>query len=142
MGKTTALIDPRMYELFARKLNKENPQILIIESRSATRDQLRKKNENPNYTFLQFVKASELNLSFYDIIIVDEAHSLFSDAEFAPRITAPLAQWLKKSQCFQIYITASDEEFISFANKYFDKEKEFCLTFPDLDKAQIGRAHV
>lgn len=137
MGKTTALTDPRMYELFARKLNKKSPQILVIESRSATRDQLRKKNENPNYTFLQFVKASELNLSFYDIIIVDEAHSLFSDAEFAPRITAPLAQWLKKSQCFQIYITASDEEFISFANKYFDKEKEFCLTFPDLDKAHV-----
>lgn len=51
LGKTTALTDPRMYELFRKKLNKNEPQILIIESRSATRDQLRKKNENPNYTF-------------------------------------------------------------------------------------------
>ena len=30
MGKTTALTDPRMYELFARKLNKKEPQILFI----------------------------------------------------------------------------------------------------------------
>lgn len=137
LGKTTALTDPRIYQLFARKLNKKEPQILVIESRSATRDQLRQKNVNPNYYFLQFTRASQIDLSFYDIIIIDEAHSLFSDAEFAPRTTAPLAEWLKKSLCFQIYITASDVEFISFANKYFDKEKEFKLTFPDLSEAYV-----
>lgn len=136
LGKTTALTDPRIYELFARKLCKPNPRILIIESRSATRDQLKVKNENPNYTFLQFTAANNINLSLYDIIIIDEAHSLFSDSEFAPRTTAPLADWLRRSQCFQIYITASDVEFIDFANKYFDN-KEFQLTFPDLENIHV-----
>ena len=112
LGKTTALTDDRVYELFARKLKKAEPQILVIESRSTTRDQLRKKNTNPNYHFFQFQAASNLNFNTYDIIIIDEAHSLFSDAEFAPRATAPLAEWLRKSLCFLIYIIASYIEFI------------------------------
>ena len=136
LGKTTALTDDRVYELFARKLKKAEPQILVIESRSTTRDQLRKKNTNPNYHFFQFQAASNLNFNTYDIIIIDEAHSLFSDAEFAPRATAPLAEWLRKSLCFQIYITASDIEFIEFANKYFFN-KEFELTFPNLNEAHV-----
>lgn len=136
LGKTTALVSEEMYELFKKKLNKLRPQILIIESRSATRDQLQIKNTNPNFKFLQFDAASRQDLNNYDIIIIDEAHSLFSDAEFAPRATAPLADWLRKSLCFQIYITASDEEFISFANKYFEN-KEFELTFPNLDEAHV-----
>ena len=136
LGKTTALTDDKMYELFKKKLNKKNPQILVIESRSTTRDQLRNKNTNPNFKFLQFEAASRYDLTQYDIIIIDEAHSLFSDAEFAPRATAPLANWLRKSLCFQIYITASDEEFISFANKYFEN-KEFELTFPNLEEAHV-----
>ena len=136
LGKTTALTDDRIYELFARKLKKAEPQILVIESRSTTRDQLRQKNTNPNYHFFQFQAASNLNFNTYDIIIIDEAHSLFSDAEFAPRATAPLAEWLRKSLCFQIYITASDIEFIEFANKYFFN-KEFELTFPNLDEAHV-----
>lgn len=136
LGKTTALTDDRIYELFARKLKKAEPQILVIESRSTTRDQLRKKNTNPNYHFFQFQAASNLSFNTYDIIIIDEAHSLFSDAEFAPRATAPLAEWLRKSLCFQIYITASDIEFIEFANKYFFN-KEFELTFPNLNEAHV-----
>ena len=136
LGKTTALVDDRIYELFARKLGKERPQILVIESRSTTRDQLRQKNTNPNYHFFQFQMAANLDFNNYDIIIIDEAHSLFSDAEFAPRATAPLAEWLRKSLCFQIYITASDIEFIEFANKYFFN-KEFELTFPNLDEAHV-----
>ena len=136
LGKTTALTDDRIYELFARKLKKAEPQILVIESRSTTRDQLRQKNTNPNYHFFQFQAANNLNFNTYDIIIIDEAHSLFSDAEFAPRATAPLAEWLRKSLCFQIYITASDIEFIEFANKYFFN-KEFELTFPNLNEAHV-----
>lgn len=136
LGKTTALTDDRMYELFRRKLGKEEPQVLVVESRAVTRDQLREKNTNPNYTFLQFAVASNVNLAGYDIIIIDEAHSLFSDAEFAPRTTAPLADWLKKSLCFQIFITASDVEFVDFANAYFDN-KELQLTFPDLSEAHV-----
>lgn len=137
IGKSTALISDEIYEIFARKLQKQNPKILFIESRSTTRDQLRDKCTNPNYTILQFDAASRTNFSTYDIIIVDEAHSLFSDSEFAPRATAPLAEWLRKSLCFQIYITASDEEFIAFANKYFSGDKEFQLTFPDLTEAHV-----
>lgn len=133
LGKTTALVSDEMYKLFCRKLNKKRPQILVIESRAATRDQLQLQNANSNYHFYQFQAASMLILSNYDLIIVDEAHSLFSDSEFAPQSTAPLAEWLKKSLCFQIYITASDEEFISFANRYFDK-KEFKLTFPNTNE--------
>lgn len=136
LGKTTALTDERMYKLFARKLKKASPHVLVIESRSITRDQLKSVSPHKGYTFLQFAKASEEDLSTYDIIIIDEAHSLFSDSEFAPRTTAPLAEWLRKSLCFQIYITASDEEFISFANKYFTN-KEFNLTFPDLNEAHV-----
>ena len=136
LGKTTALTDDRVYELFARKLKKAEPQILVIESRSTTRDQLRQKNTNPNYHFFQFQAASNLSFNTYDIIIIDEAHSLFSDAEFAPRATAPLAEWLRKSLCFQIYLTASDIEFIEFANKYFFN-KEFELTFPNLNEAHV-----
>ena len=136
LGKTSALTDERMYNLFKKKLHKPAPQILVIESRAVTRDQLRNKNVNNNYTFLQFAAASNTNLAGYDIIIVDEAHSLFSDAEFAPRTTAPLADWLRKSLCFQIYITASDVEFVEFANTYFDN-KELQLTFPDLTEAHV-----
>lgn len=136
LGKTTALTDDRTYDLFKKKLGKPSPQILVIESRSMTRDQLKEKNTNPNYHFYQFDRASTLELEQYDIVIIDEAHSLFSDAEFAPRATAPLASWLRKSLCFQIYITASDEEFLSFANKYFEN-KEFELTFPDLNEVHV-----
>ena len=136
MGKTTALTDPRMYELFARKLNKKEPQILFIESRSATRDQLRQKNENPNYYFLQFARASQVNLSLYDIIIIDEAHSLFMDASFSANQVEPLARWLREAKCFQIFITASDVEFLGFANSYFN-EREFSLTFPDLENIHM-----
>lgn len=133
LGKTTALVSDEMYELFCRKLQKAKPQILVIESRAATRDQLQLQNTNSNYHFYQFQAASMLILSNYDLIIIDEAHSLFSDSEFAPQSTAPLAEWLKKSLCFQIYITASDEEFISFANRYFNN-KEFKLTFPNTNE--------
>lgn len=133
LGKTTALVSDEMYELFRRKLQKAKPQILVIESRAATRDQLQLQNTNSNYHFYQFQAASMLILSNYDLIIIDEAHSLFSDSEFAPQSTAPLAEWLKKSLCFQIYITASDEEFISFANRYFNK-KEFKLTYPNTNE--------
>lgn len=136
MGKTTALTDPRMYELFARKLNKKEPQILFIESRSATRDQLRQKIENPNYYFLQFARASQINLSLYDIIIIDEAHSLFMDASFSANQVEPLARWLREAKCFQIFITASDVEFLGFANSYFN-EREFSLTFPDLENIHM-----
>ena len=45
LGKTTALTDNRTYELFKQKTNKLEPQILFIESRSATRDQLKRKND-------------------------------------------------------------------------------------------------
>lgn len=137
LGKTTALTSQPIFELFQKKLNKEHPKILVIESRSATRDQLREAAFNPNYYFLQFDAASKANLEEYDIIIIDEAHSLFSDSEFAPRATAPLADWLRKSLCFQIYITASDVEFIGFANSYFEKDKVFSLTFPDLSEAHV-----
>lgn len=131
MGKTSALYEPEMYKLFKTKLHKTAPQILIIESRSATRDQGINKNTNPNIHIEQFDVASREKLENFDIIIIDEAHSLFSDSEFASRVTTPLADWLRKSLCFQIYITASDTEFISYASKYFT-HKEFCLTFPDL----------
>lgn len=137
LGKTTALTSQPMFELFQRKLKKEFPKILVIESRSATRDQLRENVFNPHYHFLQFDAASRADLDSYDIIIVDEAHSLFNDSEFAPRATAPLADWLRKSLCFQIYITASDIEFIGFANSYFEKDKVFSLTFPDLSEAHV-----
>ena len=63
IGKSTALTDDRMYELFARKLGKPNPNILFIESRSATRDQLRQRVSNPHYTFLQFSKLSILSFN-------------------------------------------------------------------------------
>ena len=109
IGKSTALTDDRMYELFARKLGKSNPNILFIESRSATRDQLRQRVINPHYTFLQFSNATTLSLIDYDIIIIDEAHSLFIDSDFAARQMEPLARWLRENKCFQIFITASGE---------------------------------
>ena len=132
LGKTTALTDDRMYELFARKLKKAEPQILFVESRSATRDQLKIKIENENYHFYQFSFASKLNLSLFDIVIIDEAHSLFMDSDFAARQMEPLARWLREAKCFQIFITASDIEFLGFANSYFFN-REFSLTFPDLN---------
>lgn len=135
LGKTTALVDDRMYELFARKLGKAEPQILVIESRSATRDQQIIRNCNPNYHFLQFKTASNIDLQKYDIIIIDEAHSLFTDSEFAADAVSPLSAWLKDNLCFQIFITASDIEFIQFAEKFFGKDKIFNLTFPDLNEA-------
>lgn len=136
IGKSTALTDDRMYELFARKLGKPNPNILFIESRSATRDQLRQRVSNPHYTFLQFSNATTLSLIDYDIIIIDEAHSLFIDSDFAARQMEPLARWLRENKCFQIFITASDTEFLGLANAYFNN-REFSLTFPDIDNIHM-----
>ena len=136
IGKSTALTDDRMYELFARKLGKPNPNILFIESRSATRDQLRQRVSNPHYTFLQFSNATTLSLTDYDIIIIDEAHSLFIDSDFAARQMEPLARWLRENKCFQIFITASDAEFLGLANAYFNN-REFSLTFPDIDNIHM-----
>lgn len=136
IGKSTALTDDRMYELFARKLGKTNPNILFIESRSATRDQLRQRVSNPHYTFLQFSNATTLSLTDYDIIIIDEAHSLFIDSDFAARQMEPLARWLRENKCFQIFITASDVEFLGLANTYFNN-REFSLTFPDIDNIHM-----
>lgn len=140
MGKTTACCSEEMYELYKRKLNKSNPRVLVVESRAMTRDQKKLENTNPNIHIAQFLEVSlmvdKLNNS-YDIIIIDEAHSLFTDAEFAAASTAPLANWLRDyCSIFQIYITASDVEFIKFAAHYF-AHKEFALTFPDLDNVYI-----
>lgn len=132
LGKTTALVDDRMYELFARKLGKVEPQILFVESRAATRDQLKGKKINKNYHFYQFVATANLDLAQFDIVIIDEAHSLFMDSDFAARQIEPLARWLREAKCFQIFITASDIEFLGFANSYFNN-REFSLTFPDLN---------
>lgn len=132
LGKTTALTDNRTYELFKQKTNKLEPQILFIESRSATRDQLKGKMINKNYHFYQFAAAAKLDLTQFDVVIVDEAHSLFMDSDFAARQIEPLARWLREALCFQIFITASDIEFLGFANSYFNN-REFSLTFPDLN---------
>ncbi len=132
LGKTTALTSEAAYSLFQRKLNKISPHILLVESRSLTRDQQREKPLPTNFHVLQFAAASNLtDLSKYDIIIIDEAHSLFSDAEFAAQATAPLADWLRRNLCFQIYITANDNDFLSMADIYFKEGKRFVLTFPD-----------
>lgn len=137
LGKTTALTHPSTYKIFQEKLDKLEPHILFIESRAITRDQQKEINTNPNYLFVQFETAARLSieqLNSFDIIIIDEAHSLFTDSEFAARSTAPLCDWLKNDcNVFQIYITASDLEFIDFAEHYF-VEKEFQLTFPNIEE--------
>lgn len=137
LGKTTACVSSQMYELYQNKLNKISPQILVVESRAMTRDQMIAANSNPNIHFKQFAEVSLIvdQLNFlYDIIILDEAHSLFTDAEFAAASTAPICDWLLNyCRIFQIYITASDIEFIQFAKKFFI-EKDFLLTFPDINK--------
>ena len=90
LGKTTALFDERMYKLYAKKLEVDEPKILVIESRALTRDQQNMINRNPNVHCLQYVGATITNLDQYHMIIIDEAHSLFTDSEFAP-MTAPLS---------------------------------------------------
>lgn len=140
LGKTTACCSPEMYQLYCRKLEKPDVQILVVESRSMTRDQQTRANTNPNIHFKQFAEVSQMveELNFlYDIIILDEAHSLFSDSEFAASATAPICDWLlNHCRIFQIYITASDIEFIKFAEKYFNG-KEFLLTFSDINKVYV-----
>lgn len=107
LGKTTACVSLQMYELYRRKLNKDLPQILVVESRAMTRDQMIATNSNPNIHFKQFAEVSLIvdQLNFlYDIIILDEAHSLFTDAEFAAASTAPICDWLLNyCRIFQIY---------------------------------------
>lgn len=140
LGKTSACCSQKMYELYQQKLKKENVKVLVVESRSMTRDQQKHENQNPNIHFKQFAEVSLLTnqLNFlYDIIILDEAHSLFSDSEFAASATAPICDWLlNHCRIFQIYITASDIEFIKFAEKYFIN-KEFLLTFSDINKVYV-----
>jgi hypothetical protein len=140
LGKTTACCSPPMYELYCKKLEKSNVKVLVVESRSMTRDQKKYENTNPNIHFKQFAEVSQMvkELNFlYDIIILDEAHSLFSDSEFAASATAPICDWLlNHCRIFQIYITASDIEFIKFAEKYFNG-KEFLLTFSDVNKVYV-----
>lgn len=138
LGKTTAFINNKMYDLFKRKTGKEYPRVLLIESRSMTRDQKREECNLPFFDIKQFYEVSQNidKLSNYDIIIIDEAHSLFTDSAFAPNVTAPVLDWLNKSLCFQIYITASDIEFAGFAYSYFDN-RDFQFTFPNLSEAHV-----
>lgn len=134
LGKTTALCSQAVYELLSSKLGRA-PRILFVESRALVRDQLRAHQEHPTYDFVQYsaVDVNAINDN-YDIIVLDEAHSLFSDSGFSADNTAPLCEWLRTAcRIYQIYITASDTEFISFAEQFFD-DHEFDLTFPDLNE--------
>lgn len=138
-GKTTALFSPAVFEILTERFGRP-PRILITESRSLTRDQTATTNTNPYITVEQYQRTSQhlaaIN-SDYDIIVIDEAHSLFSDAEFAATTTAPICEWLREScTIYQIYITASDEEFLSYCNA-FHLEKTFDLTYPDMDEMNV-----
>lgn len=142
LGKTTALLSDEVYKVLTNKLGKK-PRILVTESRSLTRDQLTATNHNSNITIEQYqTTAQKLDIinDLYDIIIVDEAHSLFGDSDFAAIVTTPICHWLKnKCNIFQIYITASDEEFINYSVEY-QFGKEFNLTFPNLEEAHVRYA--
>lgn len=142
LGKTTAITSPEVYALLSRKLGRP-ARVLITESRSKTRDQQRYNNLNPNIHIEQY-QATAKNLeqlnNLYDIIVIDECHSLFGDSEFDAGVTMSICQWLKNNcKLFQIYITASDMEFITYAEE-FQFKKEFHLTFPDMREAHARYA--
>lgn len=136
LGKTTACLSNKMYELYERQLGKKRPKILLIESRSLVRDQQRLSTDNPNIAIYQYVEASTFLSKVneeYDLVIIDEAHFLFMDSAFA-NAASIVAEWLRLLCSIpQIYITASDEEFVRFAERYFTN-KELFLVFDDLSQ--------
>ena len=137
LGKTSALLRPEIYELFSRKLQKE-PRVLFIESRSATRDQIIEKQLPSTYKIIQYSNIHyDKNINEnYDIIIIDEAHSIFVDSPFA-EATTELFEWLiHDCKIFQIYITASDIEFINFL-EHSELQRELNLTFPNLEEEHV-----
>lgn len=147
VGKTTAIMN-RLLPILEEK-NKREVAILIVESRSATRDQL---IEEYNDTVIKegkffvvqrhgFAKMiEEDSLPEYDYIVLDECHSLFSDASFADD-AALTSYWIseKKTNEKLIFITACDVYFDELARKFINK-LTYHYFFPDFTKYYTGTA--
>lgn len=114
LGKSHAVISDWFYQMICQKLDKPQARILILESRAATKEQLRQENTNLNigiYHYSAFNYDEYFNKE-WDLVILDEAHSFFTDSAFANK-TSELFDWLCYSRTIPItFITANDVELI------------------------------
>lgn len=137
-GKTTAIMNELLPILEER--NEKEVSILIVESRSATRDQLAEQYQDmirqegkitviQRYSFAKMIE--EERLPKYDYIVIDECHSLFSDASFANDAVI-VSYWIKEKKTNEklIFITACDEYFDKLIKK-FTGNLTFHYFFPD-----------
>lgn len=121
VGKTTAIMEELLPILEAH--NQREVSVLVVESRSATRDQLVEQYKDTireegkisviqRFSFAKMIE--EERLPEFDYIVIDECHSLFSDASFANDAVI-VSYWIKEKKTDEklIFITACDE--------YFDK---------------------
>lgn len=145
VGKTTAIME-RLKPILEER-NKRPVKILIVESRSATRDQLNDlyqsetREENGIYIVQRYAFArmiEEQRLPSYDYIILDECHSLFSDSSFADDAVI-VSYWIENGRREEklIFITACDVYFDELARKFI-KTLTYDYFFPDFTKYYTG----
>ena len=105
VGKTTAIMTRVKEELELKEHQKFS--MLVVESRSATRDQLETEYVDEIEHFngidvcqrLSFMHQIEIDqVDRYDWVIIDECHGLFSDASFAEDAEY-IARWIKEKRC-------------------------------------------
>ena len=139
VGKTTAIMTRVKEELELKEHQKFS--MLVVESRSATRDQLETEYVDEIEHFngidvcqrLSFMHQIEIDqVDRYDWVIIDECHGLFSDASFAEDAEY-IARWIKEKRCNSriIFITANDEYFDELSKQYFPANYNFIYLFPD-----------
>lgn len=121
------------------------PRIVVVESRTNTVDQIESNyikqietiggiTVKQRIAFMNMIKNEEAD--YYDWIIIDECHGLFSEASFAEDAEF-IANWIKtarKPKQHIIFITANDEYFDSIARRFFPEEYNFIYLFTDRTK--------
>ena len=134
VGKTTAIMNSVLQEL--EKKTGKLQQMLVVESRSITVEQLRHKySETDVCQRLGFANMIQKNAVDYDWVVIDECHGLFSEASFAEDTTI-IGDWIKNRRTKQhiIFITANDEYFEDLSKQFFSDDYSFIYLFPDFTK--------
>ena len=138
VGKTSSVMSKVRDEL--EKKFGSSQSLLVVESRTATVDQLRINYVNEIETFngidvcqrMGFMHQIKQNNLHYDWIVLDECHGLFSEAIFAEDAEF-IANWIRANhkQTHIIFVTANDEYFEELSRKYFPDNFNFIYLFPD-----------
>lgn len=134
VGKTTAIME-QVQAALDKKCGR--PQtMLVVESRSATVEQLRHRYDGVDVCqrkrFMGMIEQKQVD---YDWVVLDECHGLFSEANFADDAVA-IGDWIREERgnTHIIFITANDEYFEELSRQYFSDDYHFIYLFPDFTK--------